>query len=149
MLKNTTTARPPKGKKDKAKQNRRISLHLVRRGIVINRDFVSGRNRVRQKGIVCQRKRGPICCGRLREGQNEKSAMFNAMTTAWGPIAGRVRRESQKGGFRADGAPTGALIKTASQAVSTLPVGRRHLEEVVLLQVGQSEGHSSFPMRSR
>jgi len=34
---------------------------------IIDRNLVSGRNRIRQKGIVCQRERGPICCGRLRE----------------------------------------------------------------------------------
>jgi hypothetical protein len=65
----------------------------------IDRNYVLGRNRVRQKGLVCQRERGPICCGRLREGQNAK----DAMTRARGPIAGRARRESRKGGFRADG----------------------------------------------
>jgi len=56
------------------------------------------------------------------------------MTAARDPITGRVRRESQKGSFRADGAPTGSPIKTALQAVSTLPMGGRRLGEVFFLQ---------------
>jgi len=49
---------------------------------VIDRNFVSGGNRVRQKELVCQRERGPICCGRPREGQNAK----NALTTVRDPF---------------------------------------------------------------
>jgi len=67
--------------------------------VQIDRNFLSVRNRVRQKRLVCQRERGPACCGGLREGQNAR----NAMTTPRDPIAGRVRRGSRKGGFRADG----------------------------------------------
>ena len=66
---------------------------------LIDRNFLSVRNRVRQKGLVCQRERGPIWCGWVRQGENAN----NAITTARHPFAGRFRRERQKGGFRADG----------------------------------------------
>lgn len=59
---------------------------------------VSVRNRVRQKGLVYERERYPKCCGRLLDGQNAK----DAVTTPRDPIAGKVRRGSWKGRFRAD-----------------------------------------------
>ena len=49
------------------------------------------------------------------------------MTTARDPITGRVRRESRKGGLRADGGAN--RNSAASQAVSTLRVGERQLGE--------------------
>ena len=62
---------------------------------------VSGRPRMRQEGIICQRERGSVCCGRMLEEQNEKKAM----TTVRDPIAAIVRRESLREGFRSFYAP--------------------------------------------
>jgi len=44
------------------------------------------------------------------------------------------RKGKPKGGLWQTGAPTRSLIKTAFQAVSTLPVGGMCLREVVLLK---------------
>ena len=75
-----------------------------------------------------QRERGPICCGRLRVGQEEKKTLTGVRS----PL--ETEENAGKAVFGQTGALTGSLIKTASQAVSTLPVGGRHLGEIVLLK---------------
>ena len=47
----------------------------------IDRKLVSARNRIRQKGIVCQKQKRPLCCGLLRGGQNEEKAMTTPLGT--------------------------------------------------------------------
>ena len=112
-------------------------------------------NRIRQKGIVCQRGIGPICCGRLRVGQNEKEAM----TTARGPIAGGVRRERRwrrKTGFRPAGrrssefcsslARTPALLQSEQtpppifRSISSDAAVSETASEVSLLSLHSDEG---------
>ncbi len=79
------------------------SMRMSSRGL-IDRKLVSGRNRIQQKGIVCQKENRPLCCGFLRGGQNEEKAMTRALGTDNGQspevkaekgISGRRVREEE------------------------------------------------------
>ena len=67
--------------------------------VLIDMKVVSCRNRIQQKGIVCQKEKYPVSCGRLREGENEEKPM----TRELGSDQGWGRRKSLKGRFRANG----------------------------------------------
>jgi hypothetical protein len=52
----------------------------------IDRLLVSGRKRIPENGIVCQKQESPLCCGLLRGGQNEEEAMSRAIGTDHGGL---------------------------------------------------------------
>ena len=63
---------------------------------------------------LCVKERGPICCGRVLEGQNEKKGITGALRTDHGQ---RPEEKAGKVDFGQPGARRGRLIKAASDFI--------------------------------
>ena len=81
-----------------------MSMDFARGFSRIDRKFVSGRNRIQQKEIVCQREYCPVSYGLMRWGENDEKAMTGAMVSDHGQsptakpkrgISGRRVREEE------------------------------------------------------
>jgi hypothetical protein len=60
---------------------------------LIDRKLVSGRKRIQEKEIVCQKEKFPVSCGRLRERQNEENTMTRALGTDHGESPNRSNQD--------------------------------------------------------